>query len=191
MKRKLLTALTCSALLMGMAACSSNEKTTTESKSSEPAYKKEETKSKEKLAFQDMTTDQYLKNYNKIKDELAGQGIQILPFNLELEESTKTHRFYYTKEENYGNTDTKWVSVSLRRDGKTIDSMLYNGAPDLNTIKAMIKATGLTWSDKLDKMVEGKESSKDSENIMVDGVRISIFGSPTDINVSIDAPPSI
>ncbi|HDR8155177.1 TPA: hypothetical protein QC057_004187 [Bacillus cereus] len=190
MKSKLLTALACSALFMGMTACGSNEKTTTESKSSEPAYKKEETKPKEKLAFQDMTTDQYLKNYNKIKDELAGQGIQILPFNLELEESTKTHRFYYTKED-YGKTDTKWVSVSLRRDGKTIDSMLYNGAPDLNTIKAMIKATGLTWSDKLDKMVEGKESNKDSENIVVDGVRISIFGSPTDINVSIDAPPSI
>ncbi|WP_286099374.1 hypothetical protein [Bacillus mycoides] len=69
--------------------------------------------------------------------------------------------------------------------------MLYNGAPDLNTIKAMIKATGLTWSDKLDKIVEGKESNKDSENMVVDGVRISIFGSPTDINVSIDAPPSI
>ncbi|MED0945966.1 stress protein [Bacillus mycoides] len=31
MKRKLLTALACSALLMGMAACSSNEKTATES----------------------------------------------------------------------------------------------------------------------------------------------------------------
>ncbi|PFB77591.1 hypothetical protein CN286_17125 [Bacillus anthracis] len=190
MKRNLLTALACSALLMGMAACSSNDKTVTESKSSEPAYKKEETKTKEELAFQDMTTDQYLKNYNKIKDELAGQGIQILPFNLELEESTNTHRFYYTKEEDNAKTDTKWVSVNLRRDGKTIDSMLYNGAPDLNTIKAMIKATGVTWSDKLEKMVEGKESSKDSENIMVDGVRISIFGSPTDINVSIDAPPS-
>ncbi len=42
--------------------------------------------------------------------------------------------------------------------------MLYNGAPDINTIKAMIKATGLTWPDKLDKMVEGKESNKISSN---------------------------
>ncbi|KLA04045.1 hypothetical protein B4153_5910 [Bacillus cereus] len=189
MKRKLLTTLACSALLMGMAACSSNEKTTTESKSTEPTYKKEETKSKGKFAFQDMTTDQYLQNYNKIKDELAGQGIQILPFNLELEEDTKTHRFYYTKAEDT-TSEAKWVSVNLRRDGKTIDSMLYNGAPDLNTIKAMIKATGVTWSDKLEKMVEGKESNKDSENMMIDGVRISITGSPTDIYVSIDAPPS-
>ena len=32
MNRKLLMALTCGTLLMGMAACSSNEKTTTESK---------------------------------------------------------------------------------------------------------------------------------------------------------------
>lgn len=190
MKRKLLTALACSTLLMGLAACGSNEKTTTESKTSEPTYKKEEKKPKAKFAFQDMTTDQYLQNYNKIKDELAGQGIQILPFSLELEESTKTHRFYYTKAEDT-TSEAKWVSVRLRRDGKTIDSMLYNGAPDLNTVKAMIKATGVTWSDKLDKMVEGKDSNKDSENLTVDGVRISIFGSPENINVSVDAPPSI
>ena len=32
MNRKLLTVLTCGTLLMGMAACSSNEKATTESK---------------------------------------------------------------------------------------------------------------------------------------------------------------
>ncbi|MDM5191161.1 stress protein [Bacillus hominis] len=41
MKRKLLTALTCSALLMGMAACSSNEKTATESKPKQEAKKPE------------------------------------------------------------------------------------------------------------------------------------------------------
>ncbi|WP_305928091.1 hypothetical protein [Bacillus mycoides] len=191
MKRKLLTALACSALLMGLTACGSNEKTATESKSSEPTYKKEETKPKEKLAFKDMTTDQYLQNYNKIKDELAGQGIQVLPFNFELEESTKTHRFYYTKKENLKTEDAKWVSVQLRRDGKTIDGLLYNGAPDLNTIKAMIKATGVTWSDELDKMVEGKESNKDSDKIEVDGVHISISGSPTNINVMVDAPKSV
>ncbi|MDZ4468094.1 stress protein [Bacillus cereus] len=39
MKRKLLIALTCGALLMGMTACSSNDKTTTESK-----FKQEEKK---------------------------------------------------------------------------------------------------------------------------------------------------
>lgn len=41
MKHKLLTALTCSALLMGMAACSSNEKTTTESKPKQEEKKAE------------------------------------------------------------------------------------------------------------------------------------------------------
>ncbi|WP_025149528.1 hypothetical protein [Bacillus sp. H1a] len=41
MKRKLLTALTCSALLMGMAACSSNEKTASESKPKQEAKKPE------------------------------------------------------------------------------------------------------------------------------------------------------
>ncbi|MEH7220790.1 stress protein [Bacillus toyonensis] len=41
MKRKLLTALTCSTLLMGMAACSSNDKTATESKPKQEAKKPE------------------------------------------------------------------------------------------------------------------------------------------------------
>ncbi|HDR8072012.1 TPA: stress protein [Bacillus cereus] len=41
MKRKLLIALTCSALLMGMAACSSNDKTTTESKPKQEEKKPE------------------------------------------------------------------------------------------------------------------------------------------------------
>ncbi|MEH6891421.1 stress protein [Bacillus sp. JJ864] len=41
MKRNLLTALACSALLMGMAACSSNEKTATESKPKQEAKKPE------------------------------------------------------------------------------------------------------------------------------------------------------
>ncbi|PEM58655.1 stress protein [Bacillus toyonensis] len=41
MRRKLLTALTCSTLLMGMAACSSNDKTATESKPKQEAKKPE------------------------------------------------------------------------------------------------------------------------------------------------------
>ncbi|TPV37920.1 stress protein [Bacillus dicomae] len=41
MKRKLLTALACSALLMGMAACSSNDKTANESKPKQEAKKAE------------------------------------------------------------------------------------------------------------------------------------------------------
>lgn len=41
MKRKLLTALTCSALLMGMAACSPNDKTATESKPKQEEKKPE------------------------------------------------------------------------------------------------------------------------------------------------------
>lgn len=94
MKRILLTVLTYSTLLMGMATCSSNEKTTTESKPSEPVYKKEDTKPKEKLACQDITTDQYLQNYNRNKSELVYLVIQILRFNLKLEESAKTYCFY-------------------------------------------------------------------------------------------------
>ena len=52
MKRKLLTALTCSTLLMGMAACSSNEKAATESKP------KQEEKVQEKLKVQTIQKQQ-------------------------------------------------------------------------------------------------------------------------------------
>lgn len=191
MGKKLLAVLTCSAMLVGLSACGSSEKTTTEQKKSEPSYQKEKEEPKKKVAFKDMTTDQYLQNYNKIKDELAGQGIEILPFNLELEKDTNTYRFYYTKKEDYANSGAKWVSVTLRRDGKTMDGVMFNGAPDINTIKAMVKATGITWSDQLDKIIEGKESNKEKDEITVDGVRISIFGSPTDITVMVDAPKSL
>ncbi|MFE8094020.1 hypothetical protein [Bacillus toyonensis] len=69
--------------------------------------------------------------------------------------------------------------------------MYYIGELNINTIKAMIKATGVTWSDKLEKMVKGKESNKDSGNMVVDGVKILISRSNTNIYVSIDAPPSL
>lgn len=191
MRKKLLTILTCSAMLTGLSACDSSENATTKSIKTEPTYEKkkeEKQEPKKKATFKDMTTDQYLQNYNKIKEELVAQGIEILPFNFEFQESTKTYRFYYTKEEDFATTDAKWVSVGLRRDGKTIDNLVYNGAPDMNTIKAMIKATGVTWSDKLEKMVEGKESNKESDKMEVDGVQISIFGSPTNINVMVNSP---
>ncbi|MEH6891481.1 hypothetical protein V7024_17650 [Bacillus sp. JJ864] len=191
MNKKILTALACSAVILGLSACNSNEKTTSEQKKNEPTYQKEKESPKQKVAFKDVTTDQYLQNYNKSKDELAGQGIEILPFKFEFEESTKTYRFYYTKEDDYGKGGAKWVTVGLRRDGKTIDHLIYNGAPDINTIKAMVKATGVTWSDKLEKMIEGKESNKERDEMKVDGVQISIFGSPTDINVMVNAPMNL
>lgn len=68
-----------------------------------------------------------------MEDRLTDQGDQILSFNLELEESAKTQFLYYTKAEDT-TSETTWVSVNLRRDGETFDSMLYNDAQDLTLL---------------------------------------------------------
>ncbi|MED4731726.1 hypothetical protein P9597_27055 [Aneurinibacillus migulanus] len=182
--KKYLVLLVALLLIAGLAMFGANEKTNASKSSSKHEKKQEETKSK--LTFTDMTTDQYLGNYNKIKNELAGKNIEILPFKLELEKDTNYYRFYYPKEEKYIKGKAKWVSVMLKRDGKTLDGLMYNGAPDLNTIKAMIQATGVTWSEQLDQFIKEKGANQVSEEIQVDGVRISIKRNPGDINVMVD-----
>lgn len=54
---------------------------------------------KEKISFNNMTTEEYLKNYNNIKSTLSTQGIKILPFNLELEKNLIHIDFIIQKQE--------------------------------------------------------------------------------------------
>ncbi|MBJ8055659.1 hypothetical protein JDS87_28025 [Bacillus cereus] len=114
MKRKLLTALTCGTLLMGMAACSSNEKTTTES---EP---KQEEKVQEKpkvQTIQKQPKDSYvvsedelskaaqsigeIQNEQTINDMMIHMSLQKLTFNgnnLHVPGTRDVGRFQMTKE---------------------------------------------------------------------------------------------
>ncbi|PGZ06878.1 hypothetical protein COE30_19975 [Bacillus cereus] len=113
MKRKLLTALACSALLMGMVACSSNEKTTTESKPKQEENVQEKTKVQ---TIQKQQKDSYvvseddlskaaqsigeIQNEQTINDMLIHMSLQKLTFNgnnLHVPGTRDVGRFQMTK----------------------------------------------------------------------------------------------
>ncbi|MGE6537555.1 DUF6241 domain-containing protein [Bacillus luti] len=111
MKRKLLPVLTCGTLLMGMAACSSNEKTITESK-----FKQEENV-QEKTKVQKQQRDSYvvsedelskaaqaigeIQSEQNINDMMIHMSLQKLTFNgnnLHVPGTREVGRFQMTKE---------------------------------------------------------------------------------------------
>ncbi|MFF0829497.1 hypothetical protein ACFYU8_21230 [Brevibacillus sp. NPDC003359] len=137
-------------------------------------------------SFKEMTTDTYLSNYNKIKEELAVKGILALPFQLELDKQTNYYRFYYPKQGSAANEKSIWVSVMLSGDQKTINGIMYEGIPDLHTVKAMIQATGLTWTPELDKFIADTNIAKTPKEMVVSGVKIKIEGTSAKIKVMVD-----
>ena len=96
MNRKLLMVLTCGTLLMGMAACSSNEKTTTEPKP------KQEEKVQEKPKVQTIQKQQKeIQNEQTINDMMIHMSLQKLTFNgnnLHVSGTRDVGRFQMTKE---------------------------------------------------------------------------------------------
>ncbi|MFA4136294.1 MULTISPECIES: hypothetical protein [unclassified Brevibacillus] len=137
-------------------------------------------------SFKQMTTDTYLSQYNKIKEDLAVKGIHTLPFQLELDKQTNYYRFYYPKQENAANEKAIWVSVMLSGDQKTIDGIMYEGVPDVHTVKAMIQATGLTWSPELDQFVAVTNIAKTPKEMVVSDVKVTIEGTSAYIKVMVD-----
>ncbi|PEX82174.1 DUF6241 domain-containing protein [Bacillus cereus] len=114
MKRKLLTALTCGTLLMSMAACSSNEKTATESKPKQEEKVQEKPKAQ---SIQKQQKDSYvvseedlskaaqsigeIKNEQNINDMMIHMSLQKLTFNgnnLHVPGTREIGRFQMTKE---------------------------------------------------------------------------------------------
>ncbi|MDA1674681.1 hypothetical protein [Bacillus cereus group sp. TH152-1LC] len=165
MSKKLLSALTCGAIVLGLAACGSEEKTTTNSspKTEEPT-KQKENNSSTKTVIEDsknavgLTPEQYLKNYNKIKDRFAKEKVKLLPF-----EDVKTEYgpvLYITtgiEEKQPGYTR---VTYHINKDGKTISNIQYVGPMDeMSTIQAMVEATGMPWDAEVSQLVESKGKS--------------------------------
>ncbi|GEC90843.1 hypothetical protein [Brevibacillus brevis] len=137
-------------------------------------------------SFKEMTTETYLSNYNKRKEELAVKGIHTLPFQLELEKKTNFYRFYYPKQENTANEKAIWVSVMLSGDQKTINGIMYEGVPDVHTVKAMIQATGLTWTPELDQFIAVTNVAKTPKEMVVSDVKVTIEGTSEQIKVMVD-----
>lgn len=149
-------------------------------------YGKNPEGAKEKITFNNMTTEEYLKNYNNIKSTLSTQGIEILPFNLELEKKSNAYRFYYPKTGDDSDRNAQWVSVMLGEGGKMINGIMYNGPADIPTIKAMIQAANVTWTSELDQLITPKENEDFSKTVQVDKVKIDVKGNSNNITVMLD-----
>ncbi|PGP12617.1 hypothetical protein COA01_32900 [Bacillus cereus] len=187
MSKKLLSALTCGAIVFGLAACGSEEKATTTSspKTEEPTKQKENTSST-KTVIEDsknavgLTPEQYLKNYNKIKDRFAKERVKLLPF-----EDVKTDNgpVLYTipglKDNQPGYTR---IDYRTNRDNKTISNIQYIGPmEEMSTIQAMVEATGMPWDAEVSQLVESKGQSK--EEIRKNGWVIDVEKSASGVRV--------
>ncbi|MGX5609573.1 hypothetical protein ACWKTZ_24685 [Bacillus cereus] len=187
MSKKLLSALTCGAIVLGLAACGSEEKTTTNSspKTEEPTKQKENNSSTKTVIEETkytagLTPEQYLKNYNKIKDRFAKEKVKLLPF-----EDVKTDNgpVLYTvpgiKDNQPGYTR---IDYRTTRDNKTISNIQYIGSmEEMSTIQAMVEATGMPWDAEVSQLVESKGQSK--EGIKKNGWSISVDKSVVGVRV--------
>lgn len=140
----------------------------------------------EKMRSLRLSTSYNLSHYNKIKEDLAVKEIHTLPFQLELDKQTNYYRFYYPKQENAASEKAIWVSVMLGGDQKTIDGIMYEGVPDVHTVKAMIQATGLTWTPELDQFIALANVAQTPKEMVVSDVKVTIEGTPAQIKVMVD-----
>ncbi|MEJ1518180.1 hypothetical protein R3O67_33935 [Bacillus cereus] len=166
MSKKLLSALTCGAIVLGLAACGSEEKTATNSspKTEEPT-KQKENNSSTKTVIEDsknavgLTPEQYIKNYNKIKDEFAKERVKLLPFeNVKTDNGPVLYTVPGLKDNQPGYTR---IDYRTSRDNKTISNIQYIGPiEEMSTIQAMVEATGMPWDAEVSQLIESKGQSK-------------------------------
>lgn len=167
MSKKLLSALTCGAIVIGLAACGSEEKTTTNSspKTEEPTKQTEnnsstKTVSEEAKNAVGLSPEQFVKNYNKIKGEFAKEKVKLLP--LEYNKDDRTMVLYTTpglKDNQLGYTN---IDYRTERSGKTLSNVQYIGPmEEMSTIQAIVEATGMPWDAEVSQLVESKGQSKE------------------------------
>lgn len=187
MSKKLLSALTCGAIVFGLAACGSEEKTATNSSpKTEESTKQKSNNSSTKTVIEEsknavgLTPEHYLKNYNKIRDRFAREKVRLLPF-----EDVKTDNgpVFFTipgiKDNQPGYTR---IDYRLNKDGKTISNIQYIGSmEEMSTIQAMVEATGMPWDAEVSQLVESKGQSK--KEIRKNGWVISVDKSVVGVRV--------
>lgn len=138
MKRKALTALACSALLMGMAACSSNDKTATESKAKQE--EKVQTIQKQPKDSYVVSADDLSKaakligeihNEQTINDMMIHMSIQKLTFNgnnLHVPGTRDVGRFQMTKENiQYLKNNLHVINDDKRQKYESLLNKWYDG----------------------------------------------------------------
>ncbi|PDZ94758.1 hypothetical protein CON36_32070 [Bacillus cereus] len=187
MSKKLLSALTCGAIVFGLAACGSEEKNTTNSspKTEEPTKQTEnnsstKTVSEEAKNAVGLSPEQFVKNYNKIKGEFAKEKVKLLP--LEYNKDDRMMVLYTTpglKDNQLGYTH---IDYHTEKSGKTLSNVQYIGPmEEMSTIQAIVEATGMPWDAEVSQLVESKGQSK--EEIRKNGWVLSVDKSAVGVRV--------
>uniref|UniRef100_UPI003D98C0D3 hypothetical protein n=1 Tax=Bacillus wiedmannii TaxID=1890302 RepID=UPI003D98C0D3 len=101
--------------------------------------------------FKKVSMDQYIKNYNKIKEKMKKEGKEIFPFEYEKQDHLVGYTVYSTqsKTEFQKNGYTK-VEVFLN-DAREVVRISYAGnVTDMNTIQAMTEASNIKWTKEME-----------------------------------------
>ncbi|HFK1685306.1 TPA: hypothetical protein ACGXND_005273 [Bacillus tropicus] len=206
MNNKLLLTLSCSVLFMGLAACNSEPKkeeakqtatnqTTATSSNSEnqpratrngvPEDWTDDSKgtTETKAPFKKVSMDQYLKNYNKIKEKMKKEGKEIFPFVYDKETGTVYSTKSKTEYQKNGYTQVEVYS----NDAHEVVHIFYTGnVTDMNTIQAMTEATNIKWTKEMENMVLARqrfpEGIKNSNGTSFDA---RITGNDDEITISV------
>ncbi|GAB6428189.1 hypothetical protein bcgnr5372_38980 [Bacillus luti] len=179
MNKKLVSVLTCGVLAMGLVGCGSEEKTATNSAPKNEEQTKQQgntsstkTVSEESKNGVSLTPEEYIKNYNKVKDRFAKEKVKLLP--LEYNKDDTMGVFYTTpglKREQMGFTH---VDYHPNRKDKTISDIQYHGPmEEMSTIQAIVEATGMPWDAEVSQLVESKGQSNSNQSIRKKGWSIS------------------
>ncbi|MDA1652704.1 MULTISPECIES: hypothetical protein [unclassified Bacillus cereus group] len=207
MNNKLLLTLSCSVLFMGLAACDSEPKKEEVKQTTAPSSNSEnqpratrngvpedwtddskgttETKEKQetKTPFKKVSMDQYLKNYNKIKEKMKKEGKEIFPFVYDKETGTVYSTKSKTEYQKNGYTQVEVYS----NDAHEVVHIFYTGnVTDMNTIQAMTEATNIKWTKEMENMVLARqrfpEGIKNSNGTSFDA---RITGNDDEITISV------
>ena len=192
MNNKLLLTLSCSVLFMGLAACDSEQKkeevkpAATRNGASEDWTDNSKGKQETKAPFKKVSMDQYIKNYNKIKEKMKKEGKEIFPFEYEKQDHLVGYTVYSTRSKTeYQSKGYTEVEIYLNDDREVVRISYKGNVTDMNTIQAMTEATNIKWTKEMENLVLARQ--RHSAVIkMNNGASFDAYVSGNDDEISIE-----
>ncbi|PER24673.1 hypothetical protein CN490_22990 [Bacillus cereus] len=192
MNSKLLLTLSCSVLFMGLAACDSEQKkeevkqAATRNGASEDWTDNSKGKQETKAPFKKVSMDQYIKNYNKIKEKMKKEGKEIFPFEYEKQDHLVGYTVYSTRSKTeYQSKGYTEVEIYLNDDREVVRISYKGNVTDMNTIQAMTEATNIKWTKEMENLVLARQ--RHSAVIkMNNGASFDAYVSGNDDEISIE-----
>lgn len=148
-----------------------------------------ETKGKQEtnVPFKKVSMDQYIKNYNKIKEKMKKEGKEIFPFEYEKQDHLVGYTVYSTKSKTeYQKNGYTKIDVYLNDEREVVHISYAGNVTDMNTIQAMTEASNIKWTKEMENMVLARKRNTDGIN-MSNGVSFdaSIPGNDDEISIEI------